>query len=393
MPYPPLPVEKQYGAWFPEVSTRAVPENKAVKNVESSPVSMHGSGGEQRSETLSQPKKIDMGVLRLWLDGGGRKSKPYDDGPSFDHGAHQIKKVEDGEEGFNFAPGTDEKSLKINWEVYGLESIKSAKLELFCKGSFKPIWELHWGNAWGKQAKGIEAFKAITKPSGDKGITAAGELAFAEVKVDTALKVKDDDGTEETAFPKGLMTVARSPYQLRLTVSGCTADKTPADGDDFVYPMTAWTYAHVLIDSFSFKFGDPKWLAAARDDVHADYKPLITGDNGLEKKIIEELRGFVKSNDGKTEVMQEGTNHIVALTTAYNKNWVKPEFDVFRDTWGLGTRIPIVAMGRIKNLAFQPTDENAADVMWNARLVWDWQEPDPKPVSYTHLTLPTILRV
>src|SRR5688572_27613480 len=116
MPYPPLPKDKQYGTWFPEIATRAVPENKAVSAVESSPVSMHDAGGQTRSETLSQPKKIEMGVLRLWLEGGGRKSRAYDDGPSFDYGAHDIAKVEEGEETLNFAPGTtDEAQLTICW--------------------------------------------------------------------------------------------------------------------------------------------------------------------------------------------------------------------------------------------------------------------------------------
>src|SRR5215468_12633399 len=124
MPYPPLPKDKQYDTWFPDIATRAVPTAKAVTTVESSPVSMHNSGGERRSETLSQPKKIEMGVLRLWLEGGGRKSHAYDDGPSFDYGAHKIAKVDEGVDDLNFAPGTDEGELKICWTVYGLDAIK-----------------------------------------------------------------------------------------------------------------------------------------------------------------------------------------------------------------------------------------------------------------------------
>ena len=73
MPYPPLPKNKQYEAWFPEIEVRSVPDPKQVTSVEESPLSMHGSNGD-RSETLSQPKKLDFGVLRVWIEGGGRKS-------------------------------------------------------------------------------------------------------------------------------------------------------------------------------------------------------------------------------------------------------------------------------------------------------------------------------
>src|SRR5215831_17230017 len=133
MPYPRPPKDKQYGDWFPEIETRPVPTPKDVSVIEEAPVSMHGIRGEDRSETLSGPKKLEMGVLRLWIDGGKRRSRSFDDGPSFDYSKHSIEKakVDDAEDGLNFAPGTDdEKLLGIGWEVFGLSNIKSAKLEL-----------------------------------------------------------------------------------------------------------------------------------------------------------------------------------------------------------------------------------------------------------------------
>src|SRR5262249_6513274 len=157
-----------------------------------------------------------------------------------------------------------------------------------------------------------------------------------------------------------------------------------------------WTYFHVLVDSFKFKFGDPKWLELPRSDVHDDWKEVIGGKQagnqpGLEEEIIGGLRGFVRGAGGRTEGMHEELGHGVALATPCNKNWKdKTQFQLHEEMWGKGTRIPLVAMGRIKDLAGKPTDEKAADVMWNARLVWDWEEPEPKRLEKIAKTTKTL---
>ncbi len=355
MPYPQPPKDKQYGTWFPEISTRAVPEAEDVTTIDNTAISLHPSEGGKTSETLGPPKKIDMGVLRVWLSGGTRKSRSFDDGPSFDHGKHDIKKeTDDGEDGFNLAPGTDEKSVKIHWQVYGLGAIKSAKLELFGRDNFKPLWEHHWGDAWGKKKADISDFAGKSKPSGP---TALGELPFTQVVVDKGV------------LPKGLLNLKHSPYQLRLTVSGCTAANTPAKGDQHVYPMTAWTYLHVLVESFQYEFGKPEWIDGNRPDVDPANKDKVVA---AEKLILEELRAFVKG------AMQGDMRHYVALRADHNKGWGGSEFDHYASLWGDGARVPLVTTVKIKTLAGTGTTDKAAEIAAGAKVFWDWSEPDPK---------------
>src|SRR5262250_1735546 len=110
MPYPPLPVMKQYpDTWHPAIPTRAVPVDDKVKDVDNSSLALHPESNPRSSESLGAPKKMDLGVLSLWLEGASRTSRPYDDGPSFDYAKHGITKpAAGGDDDFNIAPGTDE---------------------------------------------------------------------------------------------------------------------------------------------------------------------------------------------------------------------------------------------------------------------------------------------
>ena len=69
--------------------------------------------------------------------------------------------------------------------------------------------------------------------------------------------------------------MAHAPYQLRLTVSGCTAENTPEDGDAYAYPAASWTYLHVLTGGFKIKPGR-KTLARLRTGKRLHVSVAIT---------------------------------------------------------------------------------------------------------------------
>ena len=79
-----------------------------------------------------------------------------------------------------------------------------------------PIWQHHWGNAWGKKNEEIDAFRSLCKPTGP---TASGEFAFSKITVDTAVKAKDTDGAQ-VAAQQALIAekFIRAPFAGRLGV-------------------------------------------------------------------------------------------------------------------------------------------------------------------------------
>lgn len=382
MAYPPLPVDKQFGDWFPNIPPRGVPTDESSKEIEDTSLALQSASKESSRETLSGPKKIKFGVIRVWVSGLGLDSKSFDDGPSFDLKGHDLSNVDDEtEDAFCLAPGSDEKNVKIRGLIHGTNEIKSAKLELFCRGHAEPIWAHHWGDAWGKKNEEISALPIKYRHEH----TDFFELDFSKVQVDKSLKLEDRTGEKNTAFPKGQLTLAHSPYQLRMTVSGCESKDTPPDGDKFAYPMTSWTYLHVAVHSFKYSFGELKWLADKRDDIHEDFKKTIVGerkgedDYGLEGAAIEELKKF-------NSEPKDSSLHLVPLTVNHStqRNRVKGDNGELKieDTanyekmWGQGTRIPLVATPRIRSLNGQPVDENVADIVQGASLMWDWEDPE-----------------
>ena len=165
MPYPPLPVDKQYGRWFPQIPTRGVPSPPGDLSVQNTALALQPDE-KNSAETLSAPKKIEFGVLRLWVSGAGRESTSYDDGPDFDRKGHDVSPTTSAaHDALCFAPGVDEANLQIHWRVYGHEHIRSAKLELFCRAHPEPIWAHHWGGAWGRADEDISAFPSAADPS------------------------------------------------------------------------------------------------------------------------------------------------------------------------------------------------------------------------------------
>jgi hypothetical protein len=376
MPYPPLPIKNQYKDWFPEIKIRPVPlDDKNAVVTESALAMQPEEQGGKKAEVFSPAKRVEFGALNLWFEGGGKKSTSYNDGPEFDYGKHKLESNAPAkDEAFNYVPGSDEDKIKIHWEVFGKQNIASAKLELFCRGHKDPIWKYYWGDEWGT------ADAAITKfPSeADGEVKYKGEYKFADVKPDKTLQLKNALGDMADAFPKELLTVAHSPYQLRLTLSG----DEKIEKDKFAFPLTAWTYVHVLVHSFTFEFGKLEWLSAKRDDIDATLREAVIGtrkstdakEYGLEGGIVEELRVAAKGKDEWKDLA-----HAVSVTvnhnTKRNLGGSKGEdTSSYEKMWGLGPRIPLTAKPRLMAMDGSASDAKAVDALTGSAVLWDWDD-------------------
>jgi biotin carboxyl carrier protein len=378
--YPPQPNDKQFAKWFTAIPVRPLPKGDAKQPTKETHVAIHSaSDGNSKggsSDTVSSPLRLDFGALKVWLSSPTRSSKSYDDGPSFDYGAHDIEvEYDKSEAGFNFAPTQDEKKLAIHWQVYGKNNIRSAKLELFAKGIEKALWTRKFGGGFGApQDADFTAF-ALTDDTG--GHTSGGSIKFTEIKVDPATTATGANGKEETPFAKGHLTLARSPYMLKLSVTGCTAENSPVDGDAFNYPGAAWTYLHVAASPISISVGKKEWLDDKREDIDEELRPRVVGDRaksdyGYEGKILDGLKNqvFPKTN-------QNGEKQVIDIPVPSNVGSVPDEFDFYKRLWGDGPRLPLVGFCGVLDVDGNVLTKGMADVIKGAEVVWDWSDNNP----------------
>jgi hypothetical protein len=380
--YPPRPEDELYLRSYPRIDApRRVPTDDEDHEVHESNSSLQSSG--KRAMTLAPPVRIEFGVMSLWIAGGGKTSRSFYDGV---FPQAQPDAVDD----LCFAPGKEEDQLEIGYLLHSSkkdwkQTIKSLKLELFARNGATPIWSQHYGAAWGGDAP---------KSIDDLPLEAEGEKWMGALPWKDTVKVTASD-----AHPDGLLTLAGSPYQLRLTVSGRATADDPASNDRFAYPMTAWTYLHVLSHSVPISWGDPAWIdyAAARPDIHADYAALIKdgAGAGYEKKAFEDLKAA--EPEPKADLW-----HAVALksvicarnypvpkgATATDERTAQTDFVEFGKMWGEGPRLPLSATIKVRKLDGSACEDLDPKVLTGAKLLWDWHDPQPERwkegVTLTH---------
>lgn len=371
MAYPPLPVDKQY-AGHPQIPARGVPLLLGVTDIPETflPLTDH-LGGDH--DALHEPAALDFGATDLALVFGGNRSRGYDDGEADGLQQQQAQGLK-VQEPFCLAPGVDTAGLKMTWRVHGKTNFASAKLELFASGVAEPIWKKRWGGAWGAEDAAIDTFQADRV-----GDTASfqGELPWTDVQLDPG------------AYPDGLLTVKGSPYQLRLTLSAKKAEADPEDLDLVAYPMTAWTFFHVAVHSFTYKFGPPDWLSKDRPDITDEHREKVVGtraagnggaiDYGLEGAVLEELRQAAHPGQDQTQAKLKATSfHQVNLTANFNsKRGRSSDSAAWGERWGHGPRLPLLAYAWIRKNDGGHTDAHVDKVLAGARLLWDWQESSP----------------
>jgi hypothetical protein len=373
--YPPSPTEKQYGDAFPWIGERGVPTREEWKEIVESHRALQSS--DRTSESLAQPVGLEFGALDVWVKKGATRSWAYDDGPfpSDEYLKRQpLKAVRE----FCFAPGVDdkdtgEKAMQIGFRLHGRHNVKSARLELYCKGHPEPIWTKAWGGAWEKKDAEIDAL-----PGEVKGQEWVGEVPWSDVTVDSSLQL---DGA--AAFPDGVLTAVRSPYQLRLAVSGRKTKDDPPEQDRYAYPSVAWTYVHVLLHSIVIEPGEQAWLGADRPDIADDAnRERVVGKRdtdsngktnyGLEGEVYEEVKQRFDEHADLKPVTLQGT--------MLKKTGQEEDFHTYYEQlWGNGPRIPLKATVKVRTTAGAATDVDVAKVCKGLRLLWDWADDPLEP--------------
>lgn len=373
--YPQRPQDKQYGDAFPWIDERGLPTKEDWKEIIESHRTLQPSEGS--SETLAQPVGLEFGALDVWVKKGSVRSWAYDDGPfpSDDYLKRQpLTPVRE----FCFAPGVDdadtgEKAMEIGFKLHGKPNVKAARLELYCRGHKEPIWTRAWGGAWEKKDAEVGELPGEACGVGEW----KGSIPWSEVKVDTALKIG-----EETAFPDGVLTALRSPYQLRLVVSGKKAKEDPPEADRYAYPSVAWTYVHVLLHSITVEAGDLAWTGTDRPDIHDDFREKVVGkrdqkegktDYGLEGQTFDEVK---QRFDEKAELKP-----VSLQGTIIKKGGDLDFFTYYERMWGKGPRIPLAATAKVRTTAGAPTDVNLAKVCKGLKLLWDWSDDPGDPTQ------------
>lgn len=239
----------------------------------------------------------------------------------------------------NFAPKLE--AGTITWTVENPASATAATLEVFGRNQSRAAWS-----------------RSLT----------AKELALGRLEYDgsvTALR---------TIFPKGFLTVEHGPYKVKLTLKGAVKD----GGQE------AFTYFDVLIHSIVLSWGDYASLPRDRPDIAVANRPRILGDLPTNKKGDEE-HAFDAIKTASASPGPEAMHRVILKSDLYAK---KPtgameiaeyvdttDFDLHKQLWGQGPRIPILAKVTIKRADGSATDQ-APEALAGCKLLWDWQDPD-----------------
>src|ERR1700732_47469 len=214
-----------------------------------------------------------------------------------------------GSDDFAFAPGPQldpgtwkEDAAKLDfptiiYDIYnpGL-AVGKARLELFTRFRDTPVWS--------RELKG-------------------DELLDGEHKLEINKKKEWDGSIDkgQKGFPDDFVTVAHSPYKLKLTVEGKGVCQSP----------TAWTYFYVLISRIELEYGPkealPKTVAGTAD--HRAILALLVAQ-GAKPPTKGTIKTFVTSNlFKKTHAMTDNSAFV-----EYRKMWgAGPEIPLFAKIW------------------------------------------------------------
>jgi hypothetical protein len=321
---------------------------------------------------LAPPRRSAYGVNRLSIRCGEVASVSFNNGENGQRWAEELNKTP-------FCLALPEDKPKIFWKVRKPEEIKEVKFELFCRGHANAIATETWADGNGLKEK-LEQGKEEAEKAGYTGSIEWDPTAF--LKLDKALQI---DG--RTAFPDGVPTVERSPYQVRLTVTRLeVAEELEKDLEG--YPTVAWTYFHVLVQSIALEWGD-KALLPERQVRQKDDPPGKTLDlrkdrvTQAEKDLVDGLkRDHPTPSAGDIPLVLDVD---AAEGNATDQDPIPPfagtqgRFNGVADLWGEGPRVPLVAKLTVKkNDGSAASADTSKNAIGSAELVWDWEDPaDP----------------
>jgi len=283
----------------------------------------------------------DFWVLKLCLVVGGKSSKSHlqPEAPPGD-GA--------GSDQFNFAP--EKETLDLTYQIDDPRGvIRSAKLELFTRFDEPALWTLDLAQL-GQQAYTHGEHKL----KWDGRVLKAPEGEPDDEAATPDLTTFDPDLKLQADFPDGYVTVAHSPYKLRLTVSDDSGEGGKA--------ASAWTYFHVLLKKIELEMGPENSLPK---------KPSGKPDHDLQVYKDNDVDAFNGSLPGGTE-----TKRIYLVSNIFKNSNAqlhnRADFTAYRDMWGDGPNIPIFAKAWVRDSGDQAVE--APKALGKARFLWDAED-------------------
>lgn len=268
---------------------------------------------------------------------------------------------------FCFAPNFE--TVDIEWAIRGLPQVNEALIQVFPRNSTDPIF-----------TRRLSRSRRELVPDDDRapGETSVGTVAWNG-------SVNTPAGT--TAFPKGFVTVARSPYKVKLTLIGLhTAVTTKHE---------VFTYFDVKLHDLEMEWGDWNWVdqsRGARPDITDEFvnKILDVPDPaaphappvpGLERYAFSELRRVSpnpSTNGAEHEVLLTSNSFIKRAPggdmAAHSED--QKDFNQYKNMWGAGPRIPLSVKAWIATSNGGRTDL-AVEALDGSKILWDWQDNDP----------------
>ncbi len=253
------------------------------------------------------------------------------------------------EKRLHFAPVVE--NLEIRWRFAGsYRLITEATIEIWQRFALVPLWRktLRW-NAGACPQTGTLQFNGVMPT--EVSATTPAEQLFPDAE-----------------FPEETMTVASSPYKVKMTLTS--------------YPGSRprWVYLDVLLAGINLEWGPEtvippspvigippveRDLTVYRSLTNADQDPFPNLGANLPKGE-EQKKIFLSVNQFSTNPAQLVSNG---------------GFDAHFQTWGNGPNMPIFAKPSVLRSDDQAVE--APEALGGAKFAWDWEDatniPDPQP--------------
>lgn len=298
----------------------------------------------------------DCGVVSLRLVAGDKKTGKKKSNSYLPPDAPKPKKAEAGSDDFHFAP--DAESISIVYELDNkFEVIRTARIELFSRYRQAPLWTLDLtklGDDWFSHGEHTVKWdgRIITPTSTHTGVKVKGKSGLAH-----DLTVDAPDIALQPDFPDGYVTLARTPYKLKLTIGA---------GSALVFPAVAWTYFHILVNKVELAYGSDMMLPTPPPPPQVgiwlgpgDHRPVLAA------LIAQEANPPAKG--AKVKVLL-GSNCFKIASKEMFKNSLYTYYEVI---WGDGPMIPILATIKIADSRNQPV--LAPKALGRVKFLWDWE--------------------
>ncbi|MBX3469255.1 MAG: hypothetical protein KF878_20465 [Planctomycetes bacterium] len=339
------------------------PSGEPSQQETESSVSFQNDGSSGVTTLRPEVVPFEFGVNKLWLAAGDARSVAYNDLAGGRDG------VGEGGAELCFLPGVDEPRLRVHAEVHHPQNIRSAQLELWCKGHPQPIWTKRWGGLWGQ---GAPIGELITAPPTEESAECAPVAWEGTVEVPPALRI---DG--QAPFPAGVLTARRSPYQLRLTVSARATPEDSEETDRLGGPVVAWTYLHVAPARLELLWGTSDQLPPLPEPDSPRAKLVDEAERALlEALAADRERPGRKKGDPATAAPRELVRlplpaHVFECGEDVGSK--KGDSELYADLWRDGPRIPLGV-----RVLFRDVTGAAAEcpkALAGATFLWDWEDP------------------